>query len=100
MASIFSGILCEGIIWKYSYRAYFYRENNYQKIKNTIFNALLLIRIWQDGLGIEMQGRKNAFAENTIDLKNIAKSNILSDWGMMFRRTISIPPYDRIISIG
>lgn len=100
LASIFSGILCEGIIWKYSYRAYFYRENNYQKIKNTIFNALLLIRIWQDGLGIEMQGRKNAFAENTIDLKNIAKSNILSDWGMMFRRTISIPPYDRIISIG
>lgn len=95
LASIFSRTLCEDIIWKYSYG-----ENNYQKIKYTVSNTLMLLRVWQNGLGINRRGWKNTFAENTIDLKNIAKSNILSDWEWIFRRTIYVPPYDRSISIG
>ena len=96
LSSIFSNVLSEDIIWKYSYGG-----NNYQKMKYTVSNTLMLIRLWQDALGISMKDRKNTFAENRIDMENIVKSNILSDWDWIFQRSISIPSYNnRKVSIG
>ena len=49
---------------------------------------------------ININGRKNTFGENHIDMRNITNSNILSDWSWMFKKSISVPLYDRKISIG
>ena len=93
--SIFSNVLCEDTIWKYSYGG-----NSYQKMKYTVSNTLLLLRVWQEGLDISIKMRKNTFGENHIDMRNIVNSSILSDWSWMFEKSISIPSYDRKISIG
>ena len=93
--SIFANTLCKDTIWKYPYG-----ENSYQKIKYTVSNTLMLLRVLQEGLGININGRKNTFGENHIDMRNITNSNILSDWSWMFKKSISVPLYDRKISIG
>ena len=93
--SIFANVLCEETIWKYSYGG-----NNYQKMKYTVSNTLLLLRVWQEGLDNSIKTRRNTFGENHIDMRNIVSSSILSDWSWMFEKSISIPPYDRKITIG
>lgn len=95
LSCIFASILCEDTIWKYSYGG-----NNYQKMKYTVSNAFMLIRIWQNAFGIDMNSRPNVFAENRIDMQNIAKSNILADWNWMFQRFINVPPHNKKILIG
>ena len=92
--SIFSNVLCSDTIWKYSYGG-----NNYQRMKYTVSNALMLIRVWQEGLGIDMQGRKNTFAECRTDTNYIVKSNVLSDWSWIFKNRIQVS-LDKSISIG
>ena len=94
LCNIFTSVLSDDIIWKFSYGG-----NNYQKMKYTVLNTLMLIRVWQEGLGIQMKGRKNVFAGNRIDQNNIAKSNILSEWSWMFQKYISVFDAEKI-SIG
>lgn len=91
-ARVFSSVFCADTIWKYSYG-----RNNYQKIKYTVSNVLLLVRVWQSGLGIRSQ--KNVFADTPEALADIAKSDILSDWSEIFRKRIPIPN-DKRIFIG
>ena len=92
--NIFAKILWNSTVWQYPYEG-----KNYQRIKYAVENTLMVIRIWQSALEISVERRKNVFAESREDLFNLVRSNILSDWSMMFQQVISIPN-KREIAIG
>lgn len=65
-------ILADDTIWTYNYSGY-----NYQKIKNTLFNTLLLIRVYQKGALIEKNSTKTTFWSSDGEFIQILNSNIL-----------------------
>lgn len=87
-------ILADDTIWTYNYRGY-----NYQKIKNTLFNTLLLIRVYQKGALIEKNSTKTTFWSSDGEFIQILNSNIFADWCDMFKQKVIISN-NNIISIG
>lgn len=87
-------ILADDTIWKYNYGGY-----NYQKIKNTLFNTLLLIRVYQKGALLEKSNTKTTFWSSDGEFIQILNSNIFADWCDIFKQKITISNND-IISIG
>ena len=85
----FSSVLCEDTIWKYSYE-----KNNYLKMKYTVSNVFLLIKIWMDGLGMKKQ--KNKFAETSEKFSDIVRSDVIADWCWLFQKKILISNYKEI----
>ena len=87
-------ILADDTIWTYNYSGY-----NYQKIKNTLFNTLLLIRVYQKGALIEKNSTKTTFWSSDGEFIQILNSNIFADWCDMFKQKVIISN-NNIISIG
>jgi uncharacterized protein YjbI with pentapeptide repeats len=86
--------LADDTIWTYNYSGY-----NYQKIKNTLFNTLLLIRVYQKGALIEKNSTKTTFWSSDGEFIQILNSNIFADWCDMFKQKVIISN-NNIISIG
>lgn len=78
---------------------YNYGGHNYQKIKYTLFNTLLLIRVLQKGIMIDCDNQKNSFYNTQDQYREISSSNILADWCDMFKHRVTLSD-NSVISIG
>lgn len=81
------------MLWTYQYKGMYY-----QKIKYTIINTLLLLRIYQKSI-YEKSMPLNEFWNSEECYRDIVQSNILGDWRELFKQKISIQK-EKWISIG
>ena len=87
-------IVVDGSIWTYNYGGC-----NYQRIKHTFFNTLLLLRVLQIGAGTDYHSAKKIFYNTEEQYNEIVNSNILKDWCDMFKHQITLSD-ETVIAIG
>ncbi len=92
---IFKRILCRDE----EFLCYSYDQNGYARMKYALANILLLLRIYQKGLGLLGEDEQNWFWDSTADAVKVMRCGILSDWKFLFEEKIELPN-ERTISIG
>lgn len=95
LKKLYSKIIVENdTIWGFNYGGH-----SYQKMKHTLFNSLLLIRVLQTVGVNECDDTKNRFYNTLEQYSEISKSNILGDWCEMFKHEVMLPE-GTVIAIG
>lgn len=92
--NIYKNIILKDTIWKFKYEGFYY-----QKLKNTLFNTLLLVRIFIRGTHSEEKCIRTTFWNSDEELIKIKNSNILSDLSKIFGERVAIGE-NEIISVG
>ena len=92
--NMYKNIILKDTIWKFCYKGFYY-----QKLKNTLFNTFLLIRIFMSATHSNDKCIKTRFWNSEEELALIKNSKILFDLNELFDQSIAIGKND-IISVG
>ncbi len=86
--------LVKKVLWEYKYET-----RNYQAIKNTLFNTLLLLRVWHEAcLGEDDSSLVRLWQDND-EKNNLNSIGIMREWSSIFKGEVKISDIE-CISVG
>lgn len=93
-------IFCEMLLYKKHVWHYDYKRINYQAVKTTIFNTLLLLRVCQEASDL-INGNNDVISlwRKEVERRDINSMGVLREWGELFFGEVKITD-KQIVGVG